>query len=649
MERQPCEKAHHPHIHPAPRWSLTPRALGLGFLFGSLFSLTNLYVSAKAGVTFGMGLTASILSYAIFRLVAKARSIREFNVWENIVVQTVAGAGGYMASAFTASLAAVMVVDSQVLPWWQAACWCGTLSCLGLVLAIPHKRRFVNDLSYPFPEGQACGVVLATLHRAPLIAPQSDSQVPPTPTRSEPGDSSFVEPRKTAKILLFSAVAAGMLKLLQSATILGKLHVSQLQVPEMLDVWYYRLAARLNWPVLQINGISLRELTIRPSLDLAMLAVGGMMGIRLSTSLLVGAVINYFVLAPWMVARGDIATSLGDDHIHHVGFRAICSWSLWPGVAMMTAASLVAYIVHSWKLPNTIWMSRWRRPATERDDVTGSEMPLSWFWLGVLILGSAVMIMSSLFFHVSPLLVMMFLPIVMLLPALGIHATALTSITPTGAMARVSQLIAGLIAPHQSTANLILGSITAETTMHASTFCQHLRPGFMLRVNPRTQAVGHVVGTIAGVVSCVPAFYFLFLRDDPRMLISDAYPFPAASVWIGVTQMLTVGWGGLATSALMVAGLGALLGLLLSLPIARVSWMNLSPVGMSLAFLIPFHASLAIFSGGFIFWCIDRINSAQRAGNVMAPNTNREAICAGAMTGTALVGIADLAIESIWP
>ncbi len=148
-------------------FQLTTRAVLAGFVFGGLLSLTNLYVSAKAGVTFGMGMTASLLSFSLFHVAARGDRQRGLRVLENNSIQTIAGAGGYMASAFTASLAALMVVQDRVLPWWQAMSWCIALSCFGLLMAVPLKRRFVNDLSYPFPEGQACAAVLSTLHEAP--------------------------------------------------------------------------------------------------------------------------------------------------------------------------------------------------------------------------------------------------------------------------------------------------------------------------------------------------------------------------------------------------------------------------------------------------------------------------------------------------
>ena len=40
------------------------------------------------------------------------------------------------------------------------------LSVMGVLVAFPMKRRFINDEQQPFPEGRACGVVLDTLYTA---------------------------------------------------------------------------------------------------------------------------------------------------------------------------------------------------------------------------------------------------------------------------------------------------------------------------------------------------------------------------------------------------------------------------------------------------------------------------------------------------
>ena len=44
-----------------------------------------------------------------------------------------------------------------------------------------------------------------------------------------------------------------------------------------------------------------------------------------------------------------------------------------------------------------------------------------------------------------------------------------------------------------------------------------------LGAKPRHQAIGHVLGIIAGAVASVPVFYLVFLRDGPQNLITDHY------------------------------------------------------------------------------------------------------------------------------
>ena len=636
------------HVYQGSVVQLTGRAIAVGFLLGGLLSLTNLYVSAKVGATFGMGLTASILAYTVFAGVERSTSVRGLHVLENNMIQTVAGAAGYMASAFTASLAAYVVLQQDVLPWWQATAWVTTLSLLGMVFAIPLKQQFVNHLEFPFPEGQACAVVLAALHQTALVTPPSainaasrgtEQGTPPDPTHAM---------GRPARTLAVSCLLAGTLKLLQSPTLLERFRMGAWHIPEMLDDWYYRLADRWHWWVPRLQGVPLRELTIRPTFEVAMMAVGGLMGIRVASSLFLGAVLNYAVLVPWMIQRGAILTTPGPDGTQLVGFRAISAWSLWCGVAMMTSSSLTMLLLRLRGIPAAMRSLSTLAQRGPLRPMAKIELPIGLFWGGLVVVGGALVWMSSAFFGVAPALTVGFLPLVFLLTVLGVHTTALTSITPTGSMARVAQLAAGVLAPHQVTPNIALGAITADTTMHASAFCQHLRPGYLLGGNPRCQAIGQVIGAVAGVVFCVPAFYGLLLRNDPAHLISDAYPFPAATVWIGVAKMLSSGPQNIPSSAVVAAILAGGLGFLLSLPIAR--WRALPlPIGVGLAFLIPFHISLSIFVGAFLFWMCERSATARSGRFACRVTSNREAICAGLMTGSALVGVLVLASDVLWP
>jgi uncharacterized oligopeptide transporter (OPT) family protein len=113
---------------------------------------------------------------------------------------------------------------------------------------------------------------------------------------------------------------------------------------------------------------------------------------------------------------------------------------------------------------------------------------------------------------------------------------------------------------------------------------------------------------------------------------------------MGVAKMLTGGSAGLPASTLIAVVISAVSGIILSLPSSHIQRLRLSPIGIGLAFLIPFHISLAIFSGALCFWaCMPRDGEAT-ASLLGRINAHREPICAGLMTGTALAGILVMAL-----
>ena len=130
---------------------------------GGVLSVTNLYVAAKTGWTLGVGLTSVILAFALYRIFSRLGA-RDMTILENNCVQSIATAAGYMTMPLTSGLAAYMWATNNVLPLWQIICFTIVLSILGVLVAFPMKRRFVNDEQHPFPEGRACGVVLDALY-----------------------------------------------------------------------------------------------------------------------------------------------------------------------------------------------------------------------------------------------------------------------------------------------------------------------------------------------------------------------------------------------------------------------------------------------------------------------------------------------------
>jgi uncharacterized oligopeptide transporter (OPT) family protein len=378
-----------------------------------------------------------------------------------------------------------------------------------------------------------------------------------------------------------------------------------------------------------------------------MMAAGGLMGIRTGVSLMIGAVINYLILVPLMIAAGDIHGRQVNGVVQF-GFREITKWALWGGVAMMTTASLFAFFSKP-----QILLSAFRGLGTKRgsgrdqDPMRDIELPMWVFVVFIPLIGTLTVALAHRFFGVEIWMGIIAIPLIFVFTVIGVNSTALTSITPTGALGKLTQLTFGIIAPGNIKTNLMTAGITAEVASNASNLLMNIKPGYMLGAKPRLQAIGHVLGILAGAVVAAPVFYFVFLQHGPAQLVSDQYPMPAATIWRAVAELLMEGLGNLPVSARWAVVVGAVLGLVLEgvrQATKGRSW--LSGVGIGLATVIPFNTCLAMFLGAAFFWVAERIWSNKESTGNRIIVQNQEPICAGVIAGGALMGIAVILIEN---
>jgi len=598
----------------------TARAVICGFLLGALLSCTNLYVGAKTGWTLGVGITSVILAYVVFQVLIKIGLVRTYTVLENNLMQSIATAAGYMTAPLISSLAAYMMVTGRVVPPWQTVLWLVGLALLGVLFAFPMKRRFINDEQHPFPEGRAAGVVMDALH-------------------SKQGGATALAPT----LLVVFGVIAAVLKFMQAEAIMKKLHLAWLHVPEFLDGWLYG-PGKLNPGIM---GTTLRELSIRPELDLAMIGAGGLMGIRTGVSLMLGAVLNYFVLAPLMIELGDISGRVNADGETIYGFRNITYWALWGGVAMMTAASLFGFFSKPAMLLNAFRGIFGGKHGGD-DFMKKIELPMSAFVLGIPIVGAGVAWMAQSFFGVPWYWGAVAIPLVFVFCMIAANSTALTSITPTGAMGKLTQLTFAALARGDIGTNLMTAGITGEVASNSSNLLMNIKPGYMLGAKPRLQALGHCVGAISGSIAAVLVFYPLFLRGNPDNLISEQFAMPGAAIWKAVAEILTGGLGTLPASAIWAAGIGILAGIFLEvLRFVTKGKVPISGVGFSLAFVIQFNTCLAMAFGAFVIWVFEKLYKSPEHKMNKIVVQNQEPICAGVVAGAALMGIVVMVYENI--
>ncbi len=314
---------------------------------------------------------------------------------------------------------------------------------------------------------------------------------------------------------------------------------------------------------------------------------------------------------------------------------------------MMTTASLFSFFAKP-KIIIDSFARMFQGKDRKEDVLKDIELPMWVFIVGVPVFGLITVYMAHVFFGVHYLMGLISLPLVFVFTLIAVNATGLTSITPTGALGKLTQLTFGVLAPGNITTNIQTASITGLVAGNAANLLMDIKPGYMLGGKPRHQAVGHILGIIAGSLASVPVFY-LILNGDVTLLGSDQIPVPGAQVWRGVAEVLTRGLSFLHPTAQLAIVIGGLLGIATEVAGKMTKGrFPISGVGFGLAFVLKFTDSLSMALGAFLFWALAKKPWKGKSLGFRVFVENQETVCAGVIAGGAIVGILLIIIQTVF-
>lgn len=622
---------------------LTLRSALTGFILGGVLTATALYVGGKTGITLGVGLTSVILSFAMFRMMARMGWASDYTILENNCTQSIATAAGYMISPMISSLTAYMLVTGKIIPWWQMALWTSITAILGVLVAFPMKRRFINEDQLPFPEGRAAGVVLDALYT---------------------GDAATGMYK--AKLLGYSAGLAALYQLIISDGWMKLIQIKILMMDkwlglkeawnfhERLDSYYYEAATRLHLAIPTIMGTDIRQLGLRLTLDMSMIGVGGLMGMRIATSCLLGAFINFVILAPMMIQKGDIVERISSAGkvIPISRTEIVNQWGLWWAVTMMVVGSLVGLLAKPEIFTGMFKNRGKKKPKDEGADILKDiEVPLWVSYVGVPIFSVLGATVTHMFFDVPWLLAFISLPLIFVLTIICTNSMALTSWTPTGALSKITQFSMGAIDSTNPASNLIPAGMTGEISSNAANLLSDIKPGYMLGGKPRHQVIGHIIGIISGTLASIPLFFLLFLPPNSEgvrstsTIVSDQFAMPAALQWKGVAELIAKGVSSLPPSVIYSMITAAICAVVFE--VARVMTKGrfpISAVSVGLGVVLPPESTFAMWIGALLFWLMSYGKQPGSKGHDFWVE-GCEPICAGLISGAALMGIGNAILK----
>ncbi|WP_120994962.1 OPT family oligopeptide transporter [Stutzerimonas urumqiensis] len=517
---------------------LTLRALLTGLVLGALLTPSNIYSGLKIGWSFNMSIIALLVGFAIWQgLAARLGGPRWSRLESNITQTSASAAASIISSGLVAPIPAYTLITGESLPWGALTAWVFSVSLLGVWVAWYLRPSLIVRSALRFPEGMA---TLATLEQV------------------------YGHGREASKRLAVLAGAASLAAAVKLADLAWRLP---------------------RWA----PSPSLERLTFAFEPSLLLVGFGGIVGLRVGLSLLVGALLAWGLIAPWLVAEGLVR--LPPD-AQGPQFALLIEWLLWPGVALMVCATLVSLGVRTLRAPD-------RRTRTGPRRLNARPL------LGLLVAGGLVVSLQVGLFGIGLLMALLSIPLSVLLAMVAARVVGATGIPPIGAIGQVSQLGFGVLAPGQVAINLMSANTAGGAAGQCTDLLNDFKVGHALGAHPGRQVVaqclGIVIGSLVGVVT-----YQALIPDPQAMLITPEWPAPAVATWKAVAEALTGGLAVLTTDVRLAMLAGAVAGLLLGLldalappPLER--WLP-SAAALGLAFIIPASISLTMAFGALLAW-----------------------------------------------
>jgi len=386
-------------------------------------------------------------------------------------------------------------------------------------------------------------------------------------------DSHGPQARKSAFAMMSSLVASGLLFL-----------ATQLQ-------W---MADAIPWAV---NAFSAR-VGLGFGLSLLNIGSGIIIGLRVSASMLLGGLIAWVLMPPWLLDRGLIATDARRVDILLV--------VMWPAVGMLVAGGLTGLLI------------RWRVLAKTFSSLASAggssgDLPLPWVLTGGACSAAVLVVVQQMFFGTPIWHSLVAIALSLPLGLVGLRVLGETNWGPISAMTNLTQAVFGVVAPGDLRASMVSTGTTGAVAAESEGLMQDFRAGQMVGSTPKILTYMQLIAVPVGALAL--AMMYPLLRDtygivgDHAQLLS-----PTSQRWVGFAKFVTqdLSAPGAMTPALVARlswmktslAVGAAIGVFLTFleQNKRLRPFVPSPTGMGIAMLIPINAVTVIFLGALGDW-----------------------------------------------
>lgn len=531
----------------------TPTAIIVGILMAVIFGAANAYIGLRVGMTISASIPAAVISMGVIRVIMQRDSILENNM-----VQTIGSAGESLAAGAIFTLPALFIWSEELGMAQPSMLQIIVISLvgglLGALFMLPLRKALIRDEHgvLPYPEGTACAEV--------LIAGESG------------GAKATTVFTGLGIGALFKFIADG-LKLFPSSI--------EKTIPG------YKGAA-----------VGMDTLP-------ALLGVGFIVGPKIASYMLSGAVLGWLVIIPLITHLGQFITDIiypaaaplsqldhnqiWDSYIRYIGAGAVAFGGI---LSLLKSLPLIG---RTFKEAMGGLASTQGTGTSLRTD---EDIKMSHTIIGAAILVVFVGVTDFIPVGIPGALIIAIFGFFFATVSARLVGLVGSSNNPVSGMTIATLLITALIfksigfdGEQGMIGALAVGSVICIISAMAGDMSQDLKTGYLVGATPKKQQYGEIIGA---VISALAIGFVLLLLNRAWGFGSDELPAPQATLMKLVIEGVMNGnlpW------ALIFTGVG--IGLVVEL-------LGIQILPFAVGLYLPIHLSTPIMLGGIIRGILDR-------------------------------------------
>lgn len=571
----------------------TKSALFMGIALAVIFGLANAYLGLKVGMTVSASIPAAVISMAILRGVLKRGTILENNI-----AQTIGSSGESLAAGVIFTIPAFLIWGLDF-PLWKITVISILGGFLGILFMIPLRRYLIvqEHKKLPFPEGTACAEILMA------------------------GDQGGGKAKA-----VFGGVALGAVY---------KFIVGGLKIGVDRPVWDLKF----------FKGASI-GIEASP----ALLGVGFIIGPRIASLMLGGAIIGYLGIAPLISFLGNHITvpvppaelpisqlspaALRSNYIAYIGAGAVT----FGGFISLLKAFPVILTSFKVGFQEVLHGLRGGKRNLER---TALDIPMSVVLLGSLLVALIIWLLPGTQIGILGAILTVIFGFFFVTVASRIVGIVGSSSSPVSGMTLATLLVTTVVFVAMGmpaevgvlatmVASMMVGSVVCIAVCMAGDASQDLKTGFLVGATPAKQQLAEFIGVLA------PAFFMgwivILLFTKYGLGPGSQFEAPQATIMALVVK-------GVITQSL--PWVLIFVGMFIAL---AVELLGMSSLPVAIGMYLPVALSTPIFLGGLVYWYFqrkiapDQFKAHQERGILYG---------SGLVAGDALVGVGIVLILSL--